>query len=81
MYKTATGVVTDAQAAEIDALNEEIWKNFWEIPREKRTLADWESLFNIQVLIHPQNFVYFCICTKPSRLIEFSKDDSVWITT
>lgn len=32
-------------------------------------------------LIHPQNFVYFCICTKPSRLIEFSKDDSVWITT
>lgn len=51
MYKTATGVVTDAQAAEIDALNEEIWKNFWEIPREKRTKADWEKLLNIQILV------------------------------
>ncbi len=51
MYKTATGVATDAQAAEIDALNEEIWKNFWEIPREKRTKADWEKLFNIQILV------------------------------
>lgn len=39
------------QAAEIDALNEEIWKNFWEIPREKRTLADWEKLLSIQILV------------------------------
>ena len=39
------------QAAEIDALNEEIWKNFWEIPREKRTKADWEKLLNIQILV------------------------------
>lgn len=38
-------------AAEIDALNEEIWKNFWEIPREKRTLADWEKLLSIQILV------------------------------
>lgn len=51
MYNTATGVVTDAQAAEIDALNEKIWKNFWEIPREKRTKADWEKLLDIQILV------------------------------
>lgn len=38
-------------AAEIDALNEEIWKNFWEIPREKRTKADWEKLLDIQILV------------------------------
>lgn len=38
-------------AAEIDALNEEIWKNFWDIPREKRTKADWEKLLDIQILV------------------------------
>ena len=40
MYSTANDVVTDAEAAEIDSLNNEIWKNFWSIPREKRTKAD-----------------------------------------
>ncbi len=43
MYNTANGTVTDAEAAEIDSLNNEIWKNFWNIPREKRTKADWEK--------------------------------------
>lgn len=51
MYSTANGVVTDAEAAEIDSLNNEIWKNFWSIPREKRTKADWEKLLDIQILV------------------------------
>ena len=51
MYSTANGVVTDAEAAEIDSLNKEIWKNFWSIPREKRTKADWEKLLDIQILV------------------------------
>jgi len=51
MYSTANGTVTDAQAAEIDSLNSEIWKNFWSIPREKRTKADWEKLLDIQILV------------------------------
>lgn len=51
MYQTSNGVVTDAQAAEIDALNKDIWDNFWKIPREKRTIADWEKLLEIQVLV------------------------------
>jgi len=51
MYSTANGTVTDAQAAEIDSLNNEIWKNFWSIPREKRTKADWEKLLDIQILV------------------------------
>ena len=51
MYCTANGVVTDAEAAEIDSLNKEIWKNFWSIPREKRTKADWEKLLDIQILV------------------------------
>jgi hypothetical protein len=51
MYSTTNGTVTDAQAAEIDSLNNEIWKNFWNIPREKRTKADWEKLLDIQILV------------------------------
>ena len=51
MYSTANGTVTDAEAAEIDSLNHEIWKNFWSIPREKRTKADWEKLLDIQILV------------------------------
>lgn len=51
MYSTANGTVTDAKAAEIDSLNNEIWKNFWSIPREKRTKADWEKLLDIQILV------------------------------
>ena len=51
MYSTANGTVTDAEAAEIDSLNNEIWKNFWSIPREKRTKADWEKLLDIQILV------------------------------
>lgn len=51
MYSTANGTVTDAEAAEIDFLNNEIWKNFWSIPREKRTKADWEKLLDIQILV------------------------------
>ena len=51
MYSTDSGTVTDAQAAEIDSLNNEIWKKFWSIPREKRTKADWEKLLDIQILV------------------------------
>lgn len=51
MYSTESGTVTDAQSAEIDSLNNEIWKNFWNIPREKRTKADWEKLLDIQILV------------------------------
>lgn len=51
MYNTAKGVVTNAQAAEIEALNKDIWENFWKIPREKRTLSDWERLLNIQIIV------------------------------
>jgi len=51
MYNTANGPVTDAQAAEIETLNNEIWKNFWSIPRDKRTKADWEKLLDIQFLV------------------------------
>lgn len=51
MYQTPHGPVTDAQAAEIDELNHKIWKNFWDIPREKRTAEDWEKLMDIQFLI------------------------------
>lgn len=51
MYQTTYGPVTDAQAAEIDELNHKIWKNFWDIPREQRTIADWEKLLDIQFLV------------------------------
>lgn len=51
MYQTHHGPVTDAEAAAIDELNHQIWENFWNIPREKRTVEDWEKLQEIQILV------------------------------
>ena len=51
MYQTPHGQITDTQAATIDELNHQIWENFWKIPREKRTVEDWEKLQEIQILI------------------------------
>ena len=51
MYQTTHGPVTDAEAIVIDDLNHQIWKDFWSIPREKRTIADWEKLLDIQILV------------------------------
>ena len=51
MYQTTHGPVTDAEAIVIDELNHQIWKNFWSISREKRTIADWEKLKEIQILV------------------------------
>ena len=61
MYSTANGTVTDAEAAEIDSLNNEIWKNFWSIPREKRTKADWEKLLDIQILVKKEYHQYLLL--------------------
>ena len=51
MYHTAKGLVSDDQAAKINATNMEIWDNFWKIPREKRTKEDWEKLLEIDILV------------------------------
>ena len=51
MYHTAKGLVSDDQAAKINATNMEIWENFWKIPREKRTKEDWEKLLEIDILV------------------------------
>ena len=50
MYHTGNGQVTDAQAAKIETRNKKIWENFWKIPKEKRTAADFERLLDIQIL-------------------------------
>jgi len=51
MYQTTHGLVTDAEAAVIDEMNHQIWNEFWNIPRDKRTTADWERLLDIQILV------------------------------
>lgn len=51
MFITEKGVVPDALANEIQLKNESAWDNFWKIPRDKRTAADWEKLFDIQIIV------------------------------
>lgn len=51
MYQSTHGPITDAEAIAIDELNHQIWEDFWRIPREKRTVADWEKLLDIQILV------------------------------
>lgn len=51
MYQSTHGSITDAEAIAIDELNHQIWEDFWRIPREKRTVADWEKLLDIQILV------------------------------
>lgn len=44
-------LVTDAEAEKIDANNHKVWDAFWSKPRSERTAADWEALFNIEIMV------------------------------